>query len=343
MTLRVGTWPGAGSSLNTFIDIFCSSLASAGLEIVDIADPLAIDPAAPGIDVLQIHWAEMIFQDRGRIAGIVAAARLVRQVRRLRARGVRVVWLVHNLRPHGLKAHRKPVWAWFSRRLARNIDGVLTLSPATLPIVLATFPFRPGLLAQALRHPAYSCAQHLPHAPQRARFGIPTAATAFVYAGIIRPYKGVDDLIRCLGAMDPARHHLSVAGLVRSEGYEQRLAQQCKSLPHVQFRPGKLDEEPFEALLASADYVVLPFIDTLHSGSIVHALSLGRPVVTPSTPYARDLRDKIGADWLHLYEGPLTPAFLDNLPPPPAVTPDLSCLSPQRFGEEVAAFYKDKV
>ena len=53
--------------------------------------------------------------------------------------------------------------------------------------------------------------------------------------------------------------------------------------------------------------MVAPFRRYLHSGSIVHALSAGRPVLTPATPFATSLAAELGRpDWLQTYAGPLT-------------------------------------
>ena len=52
--------------------------------------------------------------------------------------------------------------------------------------------------------------------------------------------------------------------------------------------------------------MVAPFRRYLHSGSIVHALSAGRPVLTPATPFALSLAAELGRpDWLQTYAGPL--------------------------------------
>ena len=52
--------------------------------------------------------------------------------------------------------------------------------------------------------------------------------------------------------------------------------------------------------------MVAPFRHYLHSGSIVHALSAGRPVLTPATPFALSLAAELGRpDWLQTYAGPL--------------------------------------
>lgn len=339
MTLRIGSWHASGKLLNDFIAIYSSSLRDAGVDVVGVPDPLALDPRRPDIDVLQIHWAEMVFRDRGRWEGIRAAWRVLRAVRKLRRRGVKVTWMVHNLKPHDMKAHRRPIWNWYARRLARMVDGVMTLSPATLPIVRQAFPFRADVAQLALRHPAYCCAARLPFATQRARFSIPDGPLSLVYAGIVRPYKGVDELARCIGRLAPEKRHLTIAGLAPDPRYRATIQALADAAPNVTFRPGRIDEATFEALLASADYVVLPFADTLHSGSIVHALSMGRAVVTPTTPYARDLQQHIGVPWLHLHEPSRLEETLVNLPPPPSGIPDLSCLSAQDFGRSLSTFY----
>jgi hypothetical protein len=84
--------------------------------------------------------------------------------------------------------------------------------------------------------------------------------------------------------------------------------------------------------------VVAPFRRYLHSGSIVHALSAGRPVLTPATPFASSLAGELGRpDWLQTYEGGLTPATLAAASAPG--TPlDLSPLAPEAAARRIRHF-----
>src|SRR5690606_4502061 len=99
------------------------------------------------------------------------------------------------------------------------------------------------------------------------------------------------------------------------------------------------DDADFRAALGACDVVAAPLRTYLHSGSIVHALSAGRPVLTPATPFSESYRGLLGADWVRTYDTALTPDLLVRQAPPPASPPDLSALSAQAVGAMAAAFF----
>jgi hypothetical protein len=102
---------------------------------------------------------------------------------------------------------------------------------------------------------------------------------------------------------------------------------------------GFLGERDFAICLAAVDLVVLPYHSTLHSGALVHALSYGRVVMTPSSPFAEDVAAAVGADWVICYREKLTPALFERRSMP-AGGPDLAALQPAALGRKAAAFYR---
>ncbi|MEM7688426.1 MAG: hypothetical protein AAF291_05340 [Pseudomonadota bacterium] len=337
--LRVGSWPGPSWTGNAFVGIFCRSLEEQGIAVVDVTQLSQVDPDA--IDVLHIHWPDQIFWDTRGLGAVRALFAALSHIRRLRRKGVKIVWLVHNLKPHDASGRKQALWDFYSRRLLKLIDGYLSLSPATLPIIAQALNFRADAKSLALRHPRYF-AKSAPKdtAQARAHWGVPDGKVSLVFAGMVRPYKGVHELAEIVGREPSGRYHLTISGHTPLADYEEQLRAISEAYSSVHYAPGGTDDDTFETLIASADYVVLPFVDTLHSGSIVHALSLGRAVLTPRTPYAADLQEQVGEAWLKLYDGPLSERHLKNLGPPPSGEPDLSALSHARFGEELAGFYR---
>ena len=59
----------------------------------------------------------------------------------------------------------------------------------------------------------------------------------------------------------------------------------------------------FEAIVDSADAVVLPYRNILNSGAALFALSRNRPVLAPNIGSLPELRETVGSDWIYLYHG----------------------------------------
>jgi|GEM_PF-1679904 len=342
MTVRVGSWPGPSFDGNDFIQTYCQSLSKQGIVVVDLNDPA--DKQTDDIDILQIHWPEKIFWTTSGLGAARAILQTLKAIRNLRAKGVKIAWLVHNLKPHDSSIRKRWLWRFYSRPLARMTDAILSLSPATLPIIERALPFPAKVAKLALRHPFYRPkTEAKERSMARQEWDVPDDRISLVFVGLVRPYKGVLELARLVKAQAKDTLHLSIAGHTPLASYQEQLTQLCDATKSVSFKPGRVEDEDFECLVACADFVVLPFVDTLHSGSIVHALSLGRAVLTPRTPYAEDLQRLVGEEWLRLYDGALAQSHFDELKAAPSGQPDLTPLSPELMGEQLAHFYETLV
>ena len=336
--IRVGSWPGPTYNDNAFIPIFCDALRSAGVEVIDVERPEA---TPDGIDVFQIHWPEQVYwRGTGEGRSEVAAVQTVFALRRLRRRGVKIVWMVHNLKPHDAGRRKLLVWKLYSHAIARLVDGFIALSPGTLPLIASAFPFRKRIRSVAVRHPAYPATDVEEKHRARINWGVRASPLVLAFVGSVRRYKGLEALITAVRAL-PAQCSVVAGGRCDDSGLRKELNELAAGVLNVDLRPHRLAEAEFEGLVSSADYVVLPFHDMLHSGSVIHALSLGRPVLTIRSPYTEDLQSAVGSEWVQLFDGGLTPATLSSLPPAPSGIPDLSALSPTLIGREVADFYRE--
>ncbi len=112
-----------------------------------------------------------------------------------------------------------------------------------------------------------------------------TRATPFnlLYFGVIRPYKGLEDLITAFNMLpeeDVSRFHLTVVGETW-EGWTAPGQQIAHSLyrDHITFVNRYVNDEEVEAFFAAADAVVLPYHRSSSSGPLHIAMSHGLPVV----------------------------------------------------------------
>lgn len=119
--------------------------------------------------------------------------------------------------------------------------------------------------------------------PGKSRRDAPEGCCNLLYLGLIRPYKGVDDLIRAFESIPPAeieRYWLTVVGetwegctepaeLIARSPYRERIT----------FINRYVSDEEVEALFGGADALVLPYRRASQSGTLHIALRYGLPVV----------------------------------------------------------------
>lgn len=337
--LTIGSWPGREAGQNRFSEILLGALETAGARIVSFPDSRSI--CLDGLDVLIVHWPERVFGEAANAweaAGLMLS--LLGKLRR-RPAAVKVVWVVHNLRPHLVRGFKRLSWPWYFGALSRSVDGALTLSQGTESLVRRAFPVLARKPLGHFWHPFYPDEEISPpgRAIQRVALGWEEAGTVYGYCGQIRPNKGVDRLIAAFRDLPDPRARLLVAGPpLGDSGIAKALRTLAGEDPRIRLHLQDLTEEEFQASLGACDIIVAPFRSYLHSGSLVHALSCRRPVLTPATPFATSLAAHLASPgWIQTYTGPLTASVLAaaELPKEPI---HLAPLAPAKAAEDIIGF-----
>jgi glycosyltransferase involved in cell wall biosynthesis len=223
----------------------------------------------------------------------------------------RTAVICHNVLPH----ERRPGDVPLTRALLSRADTVITHSaaqaaqardlapaatvrtaripphlPTTRPQTQATE--RAGFPAPAptpLPGPAEPLAQASPPAPAE-----PFAPARLLFFGIVRPYKGLDVLLRAL-AQAPAHVTLTVAGEFWADTTEMdNLIAELGLADRVTLRPGYVPADEIPALFGAADALVMPYREATASQNALLAFAHGVPVITTTAgALAEPVRDGV--------------------------------------------------
>lgn len=180
-------------------------------------------------------------------------------------RRARVVALCHNVLPHEPKPYDVPLM----KALLRRVDGVLVHSEQQAALA-RTITARPVRVAEM---PA--------HLPTPARLERPSSKTQnrLLFFGIVRPYKGLDVLLRALAA-GPPDVTLTVAGeFWGGVGETRELIVSLGLTDRVDLRPGYVPASDVPELFAMADALVLPYRSATASQNVWMAYEHGIPVI----------------------------------------------------------------
>ncbi|MET9781900.1 glycosyltransferase family 4 protein [Nocardiopsis alba] len=193
-------------------------------------------------------------------------------LRSVRGRRARVVVLCHNVLPH----ERRAVDVSLVRALLRRVDGVLTHTDEQAHLA-------EGLLGFGRRRPLVaSMPPHLPETGgERAHPGGEAGERRhLLFLGIVRPYKGVDVLLRAMAEGVPGDVTLTVAGEFWG-GSEETVAliRRLGLVDRVHLREGYVPAEELPKLFAEADAMVLPYRAATASQNVWLAHEHGLPVV----------------------------------------------------------------
>lgn len=290
-------------------------------------------------DVLHLHWPEKLIRGRG----LLGVLRLVAYPAIARIRRKQVIWTCHNLTPHeGLTSSwQRIAWDLF-RRL---VSGTVHLSFATREIAFECMPELARLPSVVAPHGDYRWyyGTLADPASSRAALGIPPEAYVLGWFGRIRSYKGLEELLAAFVDTRRAEARLLVAGAPDDERIAAKVRLESGKDCRIVARLDYIDDLSVPALLASMDCGILPFRAVHNSGSAILMLSYGVPIFAPDAPAFRSLREIAGAEWVHLFEPPLSDMHvmhvLSSAPRGKGELPDLSALDWNEAAAECIRLY----
>jgi len=262
-------------------------------------------------DVVHVHWtAEIVQNADGKHEGRASLDSFCTTVRAAKARGVRLLWTVHNRVPHETK--------WFelekelSQFLADIADRIVVMSPATAEVVSDVFTL-PTDTVVTIPHPSYQGVfTPVDQVGARTHLGVPADLPTALFFGQMRSYKGIGTLLESasLASAGGAQFGLLLAGRATAAAKARIEAHLPPGVPivrHYEFVPN----EHVANWFAAADLAVFPYADILNSGSIHLAATLGVPVAIPDLPHL--VEQFADEDWVHFYSAEDGPKALAKL------------------------------
>jgi glycosyltransferase involved in cell wall biosynthesis len=204
--------------------------------------------------------------------------------------GYRIVWTMHNLKPHEPAAGRL------------DDDAIAFMAAHASTAVHCErarelLEEKAGLVRTAvIPHGNYIGYYPVRHSRESARkeLGIDGDKTVFLFFGMIRMYKGIGELCESFRAVGAGDAMLLIAGkpyeereedfidAVREEFTESGIRFVCDFIP---------DDEVAKYFLA-CDFAVFPYRNVLTSGSVILALGFGRSIIAPRIGCIAELEDE---------------------------------------------------
>lgn len=244
------------------------------------------------LDVFHVHWPELLVGGH-RLSGRMARRLLTALfLLRIRLTKVAVVRTLHNL-------ERPSDMARIDLALLSALDRLTTL---TITLNDDT-PLPAGHARRTILHGHYR--------DWFAPYPAPDAVEGRLgYVGLVRRYKGVEQLIAAYRELDAEGSSLSIAGRPSTDDLAEELRGLAGEDARIDFRFRFLDDAELVGRIAEAEVIVLPYRHMHNSGTALAALSLARPILVPDNEVNRALAEEVGEQWVHLFDGELTASDL---------------------------------
>jgi glycosyltransferase involved in cell wall biosynthesis len=248
-------------------------------------------------DVVHFHWTHDFMIAGGRLKSIIGSLRFIAEILIVKCRGIKVVWTVHNILQHE-REHQK-LELFFNRILIRLYNQLIVHCSFSRKTVMQAFhlPERFKNKIHVIPHGHYinSYENKIPRQQARAKLGIKKEDIIFLYFGLIRPYKGVFQLIDTFQKIDNSRAQLFIVGRPANESIKKELMECCRSDNRIHTFLQFVPDEEIQVYINAADIAILPYQDIQTSGAMILAISFGKPVIAPAIGCIPEVLDEQGS------------------------------------------------
>lgn len=296
-----------GTAVNPYIGLFENGLRLAGVEVATAQQfDLARTSSNDRPDVVHLHWIERydpppVLQPQSpaglrrsleRVAlrplnaGLIyqlrrwrRLSRLLRDLAAFRRMGGCVAYTVHNLDPHEAGAWAEP---WALARIIKFADVLHVHDASTAEEIAHRYGRRERVVVIPHGHYLDAYPNAISRSEARQRLGLPGDAFVFACLGLMRPYKGLEELLPAFRALPGEHLRLLVAGRPADEAYVARLQTLAGGDERIALEARFIPAGEVQLYLNAADAAVLPYRQITTSGAALLAFSFGLPVVAPA-------------------------------------------------------------
>jgi glycosyltransferase involved in cell wall biosynthesis len=249
-------------------------------------------------DVIHLHWIELAYQPpfiRLRLVRRLMKHRFLKALRGAlwlanfsaalfltKLRGKTIIYTVHNLSPHD-----QEFWPFVVlRRIAHHV--VLSLSDHIhahnhyTRKILETAYKKDGVIVVPLGNYVGYYPNQLSRLEARRQLSLPNDAFVYLFLGLIRPYKGVEELIDAFEKLELPMGQLLIVGRALNASYKEKISSLNQNNPAIRLVLEHVPDEAIQLYMNACDICVLPYVNVTTSSAAVLALSFGRPVIVPA-------------------------------------------------------------
>ncbi len=227
-----------------------------------------------GPAIAHIHWPHGTYMDDyARYPFVIFHLLLYRLLRN------NVIWTVHELEFYETR------YALLDRFMVRLLMAIcrrlIVHSDYSATLVRERYGFKREIVT--LRHPSFIECYPNDIAPPvaRARLQLAATTTVYLFLGHIKPYKGVESLIE---AFKRTGGHTVL--MIVGQPFDAKTAVRIRSMaaddPRIRLVLEYVPDEDVQIYMQASDVVVFPFRKMHTSGSVLLAMSFGKPVVVPA-------------------------------------------------------------
>lgn len=240
--------------------------------------------------ILHIHWPEFRINIRFPYHRQISYRLFILTIRLAKTMGFKIVWTVHNIVPHEIHTSDDLKAAIY---LSQKTDVKIVHSQATIDRMeqLGLDIQRTNIIPHGNYIGVYS--EKITRERARQKLNIARDDVVILFFGLIRSYKGLDYLLDTFIKLDASNKRLVIAGRCFDDSLRKKIISAQKD-HNINFYEGYVGDQDVAMYFIASDVVCMPFKSITTSGSVLLALSFGKPIIAPRVGTLVDLPKNVG-------------------------------------------------
>jgi beta-1,4-mannosyltransferase len=300
-------------SVNPYQQQLAKALEKLGIQVNGIGGrhvflPTAI--TAEGTTIVHLHWLHNYFRtpEFSKIPALkflqlpfaaFTLSQFIVGLIILKFIKIKIVWTAHNLASHETLFPRIDYFCRFT--VAHLADSVIAHCDAAKDEIINNFQIKNINKVSVVYHGNYVeyYENSVSKSDARQTLGLTENDLVFLFLGLIRPYKGVLELIEAFLTLESIDKQLTIAGRVAGKSVDDTFAKQIQlkseASSQIMYRPEFVPDDKIQVYMNACDIVVFPYRDVLTSGAVVLAMSFGKPCIAPKKGCIGETLNESGA------------------------------------------------
>lgn len=250
--------------------------------------------------VFHQHWLKELYWTFSSVdAGLLAIDRHVGILKALKSFGATICWTLHNLIDHDASTTQEKLNNYALNEMVKVSDCIFIHTNGAGKLLSSHCGQDLSSKYHILEHPLYDDIKRttIPCLPKEVDRDKLQGRRILLFLGMIRPYKGVPDLLIAFQEVARANPlhgmHLIIAGHMSDPGVFEVLSELDSTIrEQITLVGRKLEENEMAGLMDIADVSVTPYRKVLTSGSFYLSTTYKKPTVAPRIGmFAEKLRD----------------------------------------------------
>lgn len=249
-------------------------------------------------DILHLHWIHPFLLASSKGKTIVKSILFIAELVILRIFGIKIVWTVHNVVNHEKKFSSLELF--FTKFAIRFFNIIITHSHFAKNKVKEVYNITDNPEIKIIPHGNYinNYKNTIGRIEARNKLKIDEKEVVLMYFGLIRPYKGVFELIEAFKELNVLQKKLLIVGKPCSNEVAKNILKRCNKNENIKTIFEFIPDNVIQIYMNAADVVVLPYRDILTSGAAILAMSFSNPVIAPAIGCIPEALD-IGGSFLY--------------------------------------------